>query len=380
MTIGCPTDFDPGLNGEEPTSGTIEGYAYFLDEIDHSGILILAESTTGIATVAVAEAIEGRRIDSKVISGQSVTDSSGYYELLEMEPGTYTIYASFQHSLERAVTTGVEMVAGKAIAAADMGLSPTGSVSGIARLGNPANGNIGIVVYIAGTSYMAMTDDAGNYTITGVPVGSRYALAASKEGYTDATLSADVTIGGITQASMIDLTRVDVWEGIRQFGTTSDDVAHGVAVDPNGDVHIAGYTKGTLEGTNKGMDDVFVAKYNNTGTQQWVRQLGTTANDLGYGVAMSTDGDVYITGHTDGALDGTNQGGPDCSVVKYNSAGTQRWIRQLGTTGDDYAYGVAADPNGDAYVAGNTDGALSGTNQGVTDVFLLKMDRYGDLQ
>ena len=36
----------------------------------------------------------------------------------------------------------------------------------------------------------------------------------------------------------------------------------------------------------------------------WTRQTGTTTNDVGYGVAVSGDGSIYVTGRTDGSLNG----------------------------------------------------------------------------
>jgi len=54
-------------------------------------------------------------------------------------------------------------------------------------------------------------------------------------------------------------------------------------------------------------------------------------------------GKNYVTGYTNGGLDGTNAGYNDLFVVKYNSSGTKQWTKQLGTSSDDFAYGVATD-------------------------------------
>ena len=50
------------------------------------------------------------------------------------------------------------------------------------------------------------------------------------------------------------------------------------------------------------------------------------------------------------------------------------WTRQLGTTSDDYGRGVSVDGSGNAYVTGYTEGGLDGnTNAGGSDIFLTKI-------
>ena len=49
----------------------------------------------------------------------------------------------------------------------------------------------------------------------------------------------------------------------------------------------------------------FVTKYDNAGNKQYTRQLGVAGADT-YGFSVDTDanGDVYVAGYTDGGLDG----------------------------------------------------------------------------
>jgi len=65
------------------------------------------------------------------------------------------------------------------------------------------------------------------------------------------------------------------------------------------------------------------------------RQLARSSNDYAYGVATDSSGNVYVAGGTNGGLDGnTNAGNTDLFVVKYNSSGTKQWTRQLGSSSD----------------------------------------------
>jgi hypothetical protein len=61
-------------------------------------------------------------------------------------------------------------------------------------------------------------------------------------------------------------------------------------------------------------------------------------------------------------------------VAKYDSAGTQLRVWQLGTTNEDYGRAIAVDTNGAVFVTGWSDGDFDGnTNAGLTDVVLVKL-------
>jgi hypothetical protein len=96
-----------------------------------------------------------------------------------------------------------------------------------------------------------------------------------------------------------------------------------VTVDSSNNIYVMGYTEGGLDGnTNSGENDTFLVKYNSNGTKQWTRQLGTSEQDLGFGVTVDSSDNIYLTGITSGSLDGnTNSGSNDIFLVKYNSDG-----------------------------------------------------------
>ena len=174
-----------------------------------------------------------------------------------------------------------------------------------------------------------------------------------------------------------------LWPGTKQLGTSSRDEAKGVATDSSGNIYVAGFTEGGLDGNlSAGSHDLFVVKYNSSGTKQWTKQLGTSSFDIATGVVTDSSGNVYVTGYTTGGLDGnSNAGASDLFVVKYNSSGTKQWSRQLGTSENDYARGVATDSSGNVYVTGHTMGGLDGnSNAGVSDLFVVKYNSSGTKQ
>lgn len=156
----------------------------------------------------------------------------------------------------------------------------------------------------------------------------------------------------------------------RQFGSPADDEGRGVAADGAGNVYVAGWTSGEFPGPNAGGQDAFLTKFDIAGQQVWSRQLGTSADDQAAGASADALGSVFVTGYTHGDLGGSSAGGRDAFVSKYAASGDLVWTRQLGTPGDDEGTSIAADGLGNVYIAGHTSGALTGTNAGGRDAFV----------
>ena len=110
----------------------------------------------------------------------------------------------------------------------------------------------------------------------------------------------------------------------------------------------------------------------------WVRQFGSSGYEYVYGLCGDSSG-VYVAGCTYGALPGqTSPGGGDAFVRKYDGDGTEVWTKQFGSSGDDYAFGLCGDSTG-VYVAGLTYGGLPGwTSAGAWDAFVRKYDLNGN--
>ena len=164
-------------------------------------------------------------------------------------------------------------------------------------------------------------------------------------------------------------------------------MAVGVAVDANGNVYVAGYTTGGLDGntlSGAGSEDFFVTMYDSSGNKVRTKQLGVAGKGTAaYGVAVDASDNVYVTGYTTGGLDGNTLSGVyDFFVTKYDSAGNKVRTKQLGAAGvSPDAYGVAVDANGNVYVTGDTDGGLDGnTLTGSCDFFVTKYDSAGNKQ
>jgi len=155
------------------------------------------------------------------------------------------------------------------------------------------------------------------------------------------------TIAGNSDLFVVKYNSSGTWQWTKQNGTDRYDEARGVATDSSGNVYVTGYTEGGLDGnTSAGSSDLFVVKYNSSGTKQWTKQLGTWDSDFANGVATDSSGNVYVTGSTYRNLDGnTSAGNADLFVVKYNSSGTKQWTKQLGSSSRDSARELPPKPS-----------------------------------
>ena len=69
----------------------------------------------------------------------------------------------------------------------------------------------------------------------------------------------------------------------------------------------------------------FFGRFGASFNQSWTQQLDTTKKELAYGVATNSSGNVYVAGYTSGGLDGnSNAGNYDLFVVKYDSEGNKQ--------------------------------------------------------
>ena len=123
------------------------------------------------------------------------------------------------------------------------------------------------------------------------------------------------------------------------MGTSSRDLVEEIAVDTSGNVYVTGSTEGGLDGhTHSGEFDMFLVKFNSSGTKQWTKQLGSWSGDWGRGVASDPSGNIILIGSSNGGLD---------ALVKYDASGMKLWSRQVGGAS------VTTDSSGNIFIWGS---------------------------
>jgi hypothetical protein len=166
-----------------------------------------------------------------------------------------------------------------------------------------------------------------------------------------------------------------------QDGSAADDISYTSGVDGSGNVFASGSTTGSLYAAHAGGQDIWICKRSGSdGNELWAVQYGTAGDEYGYALAVDTNGDVFVTGSTSGALNAGSAGSFDIFVSKHSGTdGSKIWGVQIGGGASDNARGIGVDSSGNVLVAGYTKGCLyPGSNctgyDYFYDFFLVKLD------
>ena len=190
-------------------------------------------------------------------------------------------------------------------------------------------------------------------------------------------------------------------------------IVSSIAVDSSGSAYLTGQTDSTdffgfptanpLQASPGGGYDAFVTKLDAAGSALvYSTYLGGSGNDEGYGIAVDSSGDAYVTGQTDSTdfpvsspiqttCSGCGQGYAAAFVTKLNAAGSGLvYSTYLGgnataSNGGDSGNSIAVDSSGNAYVTGSTastdfptvnpiQATCGGCSQGYATAFVAKLN------
>jgi len=132
------------------------------------------EQATGVAKVKCT--VSGTNYSAE-------TDDTGYFQILAVEPGSYILICKRTVSGEKskAWLNVVDVQAGQTTDLGIIVIKDTGGISGHVKLLDQSDAS-GVLVYCAGRSYDAHTDQDGHFIIDEVAIGS-YSLVFEKDGY-----------------------------------------------------------------------------------------------------------------------------------------------------------------------------------------------------
>ncbi len=244
----------------------------------------------------------------------------------------------------------------------------------------PGSGPVSLVysTYLGGSesddeAYSVAVDQSGAAYVAGVTYSSDFPVRNAYQwllrGGIDAFVAKFGAYGGSGAVSLVYSTFL---------GGARADGARGIAVDATGAVYVTGYTTSTgfplLRAYQAGLmggTDGFLTKLNpNSGdaevTLGFSTYIGGSGFDQPYSVALDPAGAVYVAGVTGSAdyptanaYQPVKAGAYDAFVTKFHApSGTGplalAYSTFFGGAGNDYAYGVAVDAAGAAYIAGTT--------------------------
>jgi len=184
---------------------------------------------------------------------------------------------------------------------------------------------------------------------------------------------------------VVKLTGTGAIEWQKALGGTSDERAHSIIQTADGGYIVAGWTEsnnGDVTG-NHGGSDIWMVKLSGTGAVEWQSALGGTGGDFAKSVEQTADGGYIVAGESnsnDGDVTG-DQGGFDYWVLKLTGTGTIEWQKTLGGTANDFGSCIEQTADGGYIVAGSSgssDGDVS-DNHGILDIWVVKLSSTGTI-
>ncbi|MFP5212424.1 MAG: SBBP repeat-containing protein [Acidobacteriota bacterium] len=131
-----------------------------------------------------------------------------------------------------------------------------------------------------------------------------------------------------------------------------DDAVMAMAVDGDGDVYVTGLTNGDTT-----MDYMTIKYSRVNGDRIWSVPYNGVAgkNDMPYGIKVDGSKNVYVTGYSEGA-----DGKQSFATLKYDASGTPVWsgarLYRGYTNGNSWAKYIGVDSGGNVYITGSSEG------------------------
>lgn len=183
--------------------------------------------------------------------------------------------------------------------------------------------------------------------------------------------------------------RIDAWDRTRELvidptivysallgGGLGSSTSAGIALDPTGNIVVAGYTFAadfpTLDAAQTlfiGNADAFVTKLNPAGTELiYSTYLGGTIATYAYGLAVDSTGAAWVTGATFSSdfplvnpAQGTFEGSAAAFVTRLDTSGVVQFSTYLAGSSAAIGYGIAVDGSNHGYVTGYASGTFPTT-------------------
>lgn len=213
-------------------------------------------------------------------------------------------------------------------------------------------------------------DGTGTNIYVGGSSGATWGTGAAPQGCAGCPLRA-FSVANDAYAAKLSAGGGLVWNTF--LGGTGNDSGGSVAVDGTSNVYLAGTSDASwgsgappqgcpgcpIRPFSSG-NDTFALKLSSAGGLLWNTFLGGAGTDLGSGIAVNNLGtSIYVAGASTGTWGAPfrafSGGGSDTFAAVVNSAGFLTWNGFLGGSGTDSTGGIAADVNGNVYLAGSSD-------------------------
>ncbi len=206
--------------------------------------------------------------------------------------------------------------------------------------------------------------------------------------------------GGLLRAQTVTL------DWVKKIGGSAFDEAYALAVDPNGNICIAGSFTGKVDfdpsptstfyvSSSSLSQDIFVCKLDAKGNFLWAKDMGGDFEETALSIAIDANGGIYTTGFFEDFVDfdPSNQaynlgvvGLDDIFISKLDADGNFVWAKRIGGIGYDYANSITL-KNSSIYITGTfqntvdfdpSANTLNLSSVGEFDIHVVKLDTQGN--
>lgn len=172
-----------------------------------------------------------------------------------------------------------------------------------------------------------------------------------------------------------------VWS--RAFGGSADDQFTGIVKTSDG-FALSGFIKSQTNdlGQNRGGNDGWVVKINESGALLWSKTFGGPDADVFKSIVQGTDGSLYAIGHSRsrGGDIPNARGGDDAWIMKISQSGAPAWSKNYGGLNEEYITTAVPTNDGGIFFAGYSNSNTFDVPRPLNDfgIWLMKLDGNGN--
>jgi len=284
-----------------------------------------AITVDGVGNVYVTGYSEGEGTDRDYVTVKYDPDGNQQWVARYNGPGNGPDYATAiaRDSAGNLYVTGASLGDGTSFDYATVKYDSDGNQIWVARYNGPSN--------LADSANAVAVDNAGGVYVTGP------SQAMGRQDYATVKYDSDGN---------------ELWVARYNGPGNGADTAFAMVLDSMANVYVTGQSLGTASRDSYAYATV---KYDSNGNEQWVARYNGLADGYNIALAIGLDGagNLYVTGESQGV--GINF---DYATVKYDSNGNQLWAARYHgpENGEEGAFAIAVDTDGNAYVTGMSHG------------------------
>jgi hypothetical protein len=201
------------------------------------------------------------------------------------------------------------------------------------------------------------------------------------------------------------IVKFDTFGNVLWAKSTYKAIANSIAVDLNNNVFVSGsyyvttfLVLDSITINGQGSNDIFLAKYNESGNLIWAKSIGGTSSDWDKAVTTDMSGNVFLTGYTQSSTLSIDTMSLEMTcrtfIAKFNTNGDLTWAINAANSGSIDAKSITTDLNGNLILVGGFHSATvnfgsitltnfvtnpSIANDNKNDVLIAKYDGFSNL-